>query len=489
MAERALAGVGLGYRRELAASLLTAPSSVGFVEIIAESCFAGGVMRREIEGLAEIWPVLPHGIKLSLGSADGIDEDHARRLGTLARALRAPLISEHVAFTRGRRREIGHLTQLPLSRTAVAVVARNLARTRRYLPDVPFLLENPAWTLRWSDDEMDEGSFFHEIVAATGCDLLLDIANLYANATNSGQDPLTLLRSYPLSRVAMVHMAGGAWREGFYVDTHCHPTPAAVLQLLAELVRIRGPVPVVLERDGRYPAWPEIAAELAAARDALGTAQAAEPPSVQSSLLVGDGGRPRIVSPPKADVAGAAALLAQQGQLAQLLTASPTDAASPPAAEAALPWRADEIARSRSVLRHKRVDEALEYLPRLRTQAGRQRIDLYALALAVLCAHGPAAQLPTIVDAMAIAAQLLAHPTLRRAARFDRLSLQARFALRSAGAQPRFAPYVHRAIFDDGSPTWVVKAPGRGSRVHFFIRKPVAARPEGSTAASTTRSP
>ena len=150
VAESVLAGVGLGYRRELAASLLMAPSAVDFVEIIAESCFASEPMRREAQGLAEIWPVLPHGIKLSLGSADGIDEDHARRLGALCRQLRAPLISEHVAFTRGRRREIGHLTQLPLSRTAVSVVARNLGRVRRHLPDVPFLLENPAWTLRWS---------------------------------------------------------------------------------------------------------------------------------------------------------------------------------------------------------------------------------------------------------------------------------------------------------------------------------------------------
>ena len=150
--------------------LLTAPSAVDFVEIIAESCLHRADAARGA-GLAEIWPVLPHGIKLSLGSADGIDEDHARRLGALCRQLRAPLISEHVAFTRGRRREIGHLTQLPLSRTAVSVVARNLGRVRRHLPDVPFLLENPAWTLRWSDDEMDEGSFFHEIVAATGCDL------------------------------------------------------------------------------------------------------------------------------------------------------------------------------------------------------------------------------------------------------------------------------------------------------------------------------
>ncbi len=481
--------MGLGYRRELAASLLTAPGSVGFVELIAESCLADNAMRREALGIAEIWPVLPHGIKLSLGSADGIDEDHARRLGRLVRELRAPLCSEHVAFTRGRRREIGHLTQLPLSRTAVAVVARNLARARRHLPDVPFLLENPAWTLRWSDDEMDEGSFFHEIVAATGCDLLLDIANLYANATNSGVDPLTLLRSYPLNRVAMVHMAGGAWREGFYVDTHCHPTPAAVLQLLAELVRITGPVPVILERDGRYPPWSELQQELDAARAIL---QA----SATDAAVAGEVHR-MAKNPPAAarnaatswEGDAAAALAAQQLRLAQLLTtaAAPTVETSASAEPAA--WRDEELARSRSVLCHKRADDALVCLPRLRAQAERAQIDLYALAVTVLREHAPAERMPTVVDALQVATALLDHAALSRAAGFDRLSLQARFVHSAVGAKPRFAPYVDRAVAEDGSQTFVVKAPGRRSRVRFFYRPASAAQPARPAGARPMRSP
>lgn len=470
VAESALAGVGLGYRRELAASLLTAPSAVDFVEIIAESCFASEPMLREVQGLAEIWPVLPHGIKLSLGSADGIDEDHARRLGALCRQLRAPLISEHVAFTRGRRREIGHLTQLPLSRTAVAVVARNLGRVRRHLPDVPFLLENPAWTLRWSDDEMDEGSFFHEIVAATGCDLLLDIANIYANATNSGQDPLTLLRSYPLSRVAMVHMAGGAWREGFYVDTHCHPTPPAVWQLLAELVRIRGPLPIILERDGRYPPWAELKGELDIARRTQHEPATPSRRDDSEAPTERAGTRHAEVSPPVLAGERAHHLAEQQASLAQLLTSTTgTDGQA---------WRSEDLARSRSVLCHKRADEVSDCLPRLRAQTSRQQIDLYTLALAVLREHAPAERLPTVVDAWRVATQLLSHPTLRNAARYDLMSLRARFADSEAGARPRFAPYVHRAIAEDGSQTWVVKAPGRRSRVHFFTR-PSPARPSG----------
>ena len=103
-------GVGLGWRREIAADLLASPSRVDFLEVVAEACFASAPTRREAVAIARRWPVVPHGVKLSLGSATGIDRDRARRLGALARELGAPLICEHVAFVRAGGAEIGHLT-------------------------------------------------------------------------------------------------------------------------------------------------------------------------------------------------------------------------------------------------------------------------------------------------------------------------------------------------------------------------------------------
>lgn len=195
---------------------------------MAETCHAQPAARREALALRELWPVVPHGVKLSLGSADGLDLERARALGRLARELRAPALSEHAAFTRAAGREIGHLTSLPFTRQAVRVVARNVATARRLLPDVPLLLENVAWTLRWPEDAMSEGDFHHELTRATGCGLLLDLGNVYANARNAGLEPLALLRSYPLEAVGMLHLAGGAWEHGFYADTHAHAVPEAV---------------------------------------------------------------------------------------------------------------------------------------------------------------------------------------------------------------------------------------------------------------------
>lgn len=242
--------VGIGYRPRLAATLLRTPERVDFVEVIAETCTSEQRLD-ECAALAAIWPVLVHGVKTSLGSADGIDEARARLLGKIARRLRSPIISEHVAFVRAGRQEIGHLTELPMTREAVDVVARNVVALRRHLPDVPLLLENVARGFVWppSCSTMSEGAFHFEIAERTGCDLLLDIGNLYANATNSGRDPHELLAEYPLDRVGMVHVAGGRLEDGFYFDTHADPVPESVFELAANVRRRRPDVPIMLERD------------------------------------------------------------------------------------------------------------------------------------------------------------------------------------------------------------------------------------------------
>ncbi len=118
---RDVGGVGIGFRPQLATALLGAPERVDFVEVVAEAC-RDVRARREAAAVAELWPVVPHGVKLSLGSADGIEPERAKELGELARELRAPMVSEHVSFVRAGGREIGHLTELPMTREAIRVV-------------------------------------------------------------------------------------------------------------------------------------------------------------------------------------------------------------------------------------------------------------------------------------------------------------------------------------------------------------------------------
>jgi uncharacterized protein (UPF0276 family) len=130
-----------------------------------------------------------------------------------------------------------------------------------------------AALLEWPAPELDEAAFLTELLDRTGALLLLDLANLHANARNHGGDPLAFLDALPLERIAYVHVAGGVERDGLYHDTHAHPTPPAVLELVTELCARRDPPAVMLERDDDYPPEPELAAELDAISAATGAAR------------------------------------------------------------------------------------------------------------------------------------------------------------------------------------------------------------------------
>jgi uncharacterized protein (UPF0276 family) len=450
MPQALTAGVGIGWRPELAADLLRSPHVVDFVEVVAETVFAHPAARREACALAELWPVVPHGVKLSLGSADGIDLDQARRLGALARELRSPAMSEHVALTRGGGKEIGHLTALPFTREAVLVLARNVAAARRVLPDVPFLLENIAWTFRWPEDAIPEGAFYAEVVKATGCELLLDVANLFANATNAGLDPVAALRSYPLDRVAMVHVAGGAVEDGFYLDTHAHPVPEDVFALLRALLERTGALPVVLERDAGFPAFAEVRGEIGRIRSVC-----APPDSAPHGR--GPAVMPPADSSPHEDGAGRA-LAERQARLAEWLTAS----APGPGTEG---FDRAALRRTRSVLAHKRVDDALPLLPRTAARGEAAR----AAALLALRGVPRTKRRAGVADAFRIAESAAALPGLAAAAGRDLLELRARFVARGgAGARPRLGPFVGRRALPGGRLVWALKGPGREAAVRLF---------------------
>jgi uncharacterized protein (UPF0276 family) len=305
-----LAGVGIGWREELA-GFVARRRRLGFVEVVAESLqpdrpLPAGLAALRRRGV----PVVPHGVRLSLGSAGEPDPARVGHLAGLAERLQAPLVSEHVAFVRAGGLEAGHLLPVPRTRETLDVLAANVRLAQAELP-VPLALEHVAALLEWPAPELDEAAFLTELLDRTGAWLLLDLANLYANARNHGGDPLALLDALPLERVAYVHVAGGVERDGLYHDTHAHPTPPAVLDLVAELCartavmdsashaapgqpfspeacapptattqapepRIhdrcprRDPPGVMLERDDDYPPEAELAAELDAIAAAAG---------------------------------------------------------------------------------------------------------------------------------------------------------------------------------------------------------------------------
>jgi uncharacterized protein (UPF0276 family) len=243
---------------------------LGFVEVIAESLTPSGPMPPTLRQLRDRGvPVIPHGVKLSLGGAEPVAAHRVAHLAACAELVSAPLVSEHIAFVRAGGMEAGHLLPLPRSREAVDAVVANVARTMSALP-VPLALEPIAALFDWPDDELTEAQFLTEILDRSGALLLLDIANVYANARNRGEDPLALLDALPLDRVAYVHVAGGSEHGGRYHDTHTDPVPREVLELVGELCARRRPPALLLERDGHYPPAAALRAELDAIAAASG---------------------------------------------------------------------------------------------------------------------------------------------------------------------------------------------------------------------------
>jgi uncharacterized protein (UPF0276 family) len=286
-----LHGVGIGWRDELA-GFVDRRQGLGFVEVVAERLHDGeappaGLARLRARGV----PVVPHGVRLSLGSAAAPDPGRVGHLAGLAERLGSPLVSEHVAFVRGGGLEAGHLLPVPRTRDALDVLVGNVRLAQAELP-VPLALEHVAALLEWPAPELDEAAFLTGLLERTGAWLLLDVANLYANARNHGGDPLAFLDALPLERVAYAHVAGGVERDGLYHDTHAHPTPPPVLDLLAELCARRDPPGVMLERDDAYPPEPELHAELDAIAAACHLAGRPDPDAIAAAVHAGSAARP-----------------------------------------------------------------------------------------------------------------------------------------------------------------------------------------------------
>jgi uncharacterized protein (UPF0276 family) len=264
-------GVGIGWRRSLE-RVIDALPGVDFVEVVAEDVDPGdlpaGLVRLRDAGM----PVVPHGVGLSLGGAEAPDETRLAHLARCAEVLGSPLVSEHLAFVRAGGLEAGHLLPVPRTREALDVVAANVRAAQAELP-VPLALENIATLLAWPEDELTEAQFLAELVERTGVLLLVDVANLHTNRVNHGLDPATVLDAVPPESLAYVHVAGGRLVDGLWHDTHAHPVPPEVLDLLAELCARVAPPGVLLERDAAYPAAAELAAELDAVRGVIAGAR------------------------------------------------------------------------------------------------------------------------------------------------------------------------------------------------------------------------
>ncbi|WP_425828358.1 DUF692 domain-containing protein [Streptomyces fractus] len=284
-------GTGIGWRPEIA-EMVEAMPGIDWVEAVAENLCPGhlpdSLLRLRERGVT----VVPHGVSLGLGGADRPDEGRLADLAACAQALGSPLVSEHIAFVRagGERTasqplEAGHLLPVPRTREALDVLCENVRIAQDALP-VPLAVENIAALFGWPGEELTEGQFLYELVERTGVRLLIDVANLHTNHVNRGEDPAKALAELPVEAIAYVHVAGGFERDGVWHDSHAHPVPPVVLDVLAELASRVTPPGVLLERDDNFPEdLGELGREVEAIREtvAAGSGPRAQTPDHRSA--------------------------------------------------------------------------------------------------------------------------------------------------------------------------------------------------------------
>jgi uncharacterized protein (UPF0276 family) len=267
---------GLGWRPELSAGILSHLDQLDVVEVIVDDYFAAPRQKiQALRTLATQVPIVLHGVTLGLASAVPVDRKRLENIARLVDTIQPEFWSEHLSFVRGGGIEIGHLAAPPRTQSTIAGAAPNLATAKAIVGTLP-LVENVATLIDPPGSQYDEPTWIAEILSTSGCDLLLDLHNLYANAVNFDFDPLAYLAHLPSERIAAVHLAGGRWIRGQsftdrrLLDDHLHDVPDAVYELLTAVgERTTRSLTVILERDGHYPPIEQLLAQLTRARCAL----------------------------------------------------------------------------------------------------------------------------------------------------------------------------------------------------------------------------
>lgn len=261
---------GIGLKAEHIPALLDTSPALGFVEIHAENYMVdGGPRHYFLSQVCERYPLSIHGVGLSLGGAT-LDSAHIERLKTLLQRYPNAQFSEHLAWSTHAGHYLNDLLPLPYNSRTLAHVCRHIDQVQQQLGR-QLLLENPSTYIEFSDSDMSEAQFISDVIARTGCGLLLDINNVYVSAINHQRDALANMLALPLHALGEVHLAGFSQStdssgETLLIDSHDAPVASAVWQLYQQLIAKIGPVPTLLERDGHIPALPILCAEAAQAQ-------------------------------------------------------------------------------------------------------------------------------------------------------------------------------------------------------------------------------
>jgi len=262
-------GVGLGYRAEIARDIMEHVDEIEVLEVLADRIFRGSERAwEETRDLAKIFTLIPHGVNLSIGSVDCLeDESYLKALDKLSRWIPFPYYSDHFAFTKTKTRAIGHLAPLWLTHQQLDTVVQNILAIQNRIQK-PLILETITIPFELPEAEMKQEDFFNAAVEASGCGLLLDLANVFINGINHGFEPLRFLEKLNLDAVVQIHLAGGVQKNGFWIDSHSASIHPEVWKLLRTILpQCQNLKAIIVERDSEFIDFSELLNEVRQARE------------------------------------------------------------------------------------------------------------------------------------------------------------------------------------------------------------------------------
>ncbi len=267
---------GLGLRTDHYEPFATdPPEGVEWLEILTENFMVpGGRPLHWLDRIRERRPVVMHGVSLSIGSTDPLDESYLDQLAALARRVQPLWISDHLCWTGIASRNLHDLMPLPCTEEAIDHVVERIGRVQDRLGR-RLVLENVSSYVEYTDSTVPEWQFVAEVARRSDCLLLLDVNNIHVSAFNHGFDPLAYLDAIPADRVQQIHLAGHDHRGDFIIDTHDAPVAEPVWALYAAAVQRFGPVATMIERDDRIPPLETLVDEIGQARAVARAALAA----------------------------------------------------------------------------------------------------------------------------------------------------------------------------------------------------------------------
>jgi len=265
--ENKFLGFGLGLRTAHFEDVLQTQPKVDWFEIISENFMVdGGKPKYYLHKIREQYPMVMHGVSLSLGSTDGLDLQYLQRLKNLITEVKPEWISDHLCWTQLGGTNSHDLLPMPYTEEALDFVAARIRQTQDFLGK-QMLIENVSSYITYSESQMTEWDFLNEVAERADCCLLLDLNNIFVSARNHQFEPLEYLNSINGSRVRQIHLAGHSDFGDYIIDTHDHPVVDPVWDLYEVAVKKFGAVSAMIERDDDIPPLGELVLELDKARN------------------------------------------------------------------------------------------------------------------------------------------------------------------------------------------------------------------------------